>query len=252
MHSTQRVLRYDSYRLSFSEWLKYASLAAAILAAVSYVFYRSIPVFLCTLPLAAGFPFYKKRELIPERKRKLLLQFKEGLNVLAGSLSAGYSLENALGESVHELELLYGKDGMIVREFAYILYQTRMNIPIEKAMDDFADRANLEDIRNFARVLRIAKRSGGEIVPIMNHTAEVINGKIRVKEEILTLTAAKRFEQSIMNLIPILIVLYIDKSSPGFFTVMYTTVLGRIIMTVCLLLYAFAFHLSRKILNIEV
>jgi len=80
----------------------------------------------------------------------------------------------------------------------------------------------------------------------------VIGDKVQVKEEILTLTASKRFEQNIMNLIPLIIVLYIDRTSPGFFTLMYTTIIGRIVMTGCLLFYLIALKLSWKILNIEV
>ena len=80
----------------------------------------------------------------------------------------------------------------------------------------------------------------------------MIGDKVQVKEEILTLTASKRFEQNIMNLIPLIIVLYIDRTSPGFFTLMYTTIIGRIVMTGCLLFYLIALKLSWKILNIEV
>lgn len=46
-----------------------------------------------------------------ERIRRLTLQFKEGIMVLASFLSAGYSLENSLSLSVKELEGLYGKQG---------------------------------------------------------------------------------------------------------------------------------------------
>ena len=246
------IPNYNVYHLSASEWLLFTAQALGISSAVTYVFYRNIFVFFLFIPFILYYPFYKKKDLIPARKRKLLLQFREGLTVLAGSLSAGYSMENALNESIRELELLYGKAGMIVREFSYMSHLVNMNIPIEKAMDEFALRSGLDDVKNFARVLRIAKRSGGEIVPIINHTAEVIGDKVQVREEILTMTAAKRFEQNIMNLIPIFIVLYIDRTSPGFFTVMYTTAAGRIVMTVSLLAYVFALRLSWNILSIEV
>ena len=112
-------------------------------------------------------------------------------------------------------------------------------------------RSGIDDIRNFARVLRIAKRSGGELVAIMNHSAETIGDRIQVKEELRTMTASRRFEQSIMNAVPLLIVLYINLSSPGFFSIMYTSVLGRCVMTVCLAAYLFSIHLAWSILNIE-
>ena len=94
--------------------------ALAADALFSYVFYRSLPVFLAFLPAVLFYPLYIKKDLIPLRKRKLLLQFREGLSVLSGSLSAGYSLENAFAESLRELQLLFGSDALIVREFDQI------------------------------------------------------------------------------------------------------------------------------------
>ena len=64
--------------------------------------------------------------------------------------------------------------------------------------------------------------------------------------------ASRMFEQKIMNLIPFLIVLYIDLTSPGFFNVMYVTWMGRGVMTMCLAAYAAALAMARKILDIEV
>jgi hypothetical protein len=54
-----------------------------------------------------------------------------------------------------------------------------------------------------------------------------------------------------MNLFPIFIVLYIDSTSPGFFNLMYSTLIGRAVMTVCLIIYLFAYYLSGKLLDIE-
>lgn len=244
-------MNYDIYHFEPKEYLLLALKAAAVAAAFSYVFYRSVIFFLLFLPAVFYWPFYKKKDLIPARKRRLLLEFREGLSVLSGALSAGYSLENAVDESVRELHLLYGPKAMIVTEFERIAYLVSMNIPMERAVDDFAERSGLDDIKNFARVLRIAKRSGGELVAIINHTADTISDKIAVREEILTLTASRRFEQNIMNLVPILIVLYIDSTSPGFFNPMYTTIVGRLVMSACLIAYLSAIVLSSKILSIE-
>mgnify|MGYP001737679429 FL=1 len=66
------------------------------------------------------------------------------------------------------------------------------------------------------------------------------------------MTAAKRFEQSVMNIFPLFIILYIDISSPGFFNIMYTTIIGRLCMSMGLIVYLFAMYISKSLLNIEV
>ena len=187
-----------------------------------------------------------------ERGRRLELQFKEGSQVLSSFLSAGYSLENGLTLSIKELEILFGRREMITEEFRILSDGIRMNRPAEELFMDFGRRSGVEDVDNFAQVLSAAKRSGGELVEIIRQTAGIIRDKVQVKEEIHTMLASRIFEQRIMNLIPFLIVLYIDLTSPGFFSVMYGTWMGRSVMTMCLAAYAGALVLAGKILDIEV
>jgi len=220
---------------------------------IAYIFYRSwIAFVILAVPAAILFPQYKRRELLYKRRRRLAVEFREGITVLSSSLAAGYSMENAMAESEGELRLLFGDNSIIVQEFNAINSRINMNIPIEVGWQEFADRSGLDDIRNFVQVIKVAKRSGGELNAIIAHSANTIGDKIQIKEEIITMTAAKSFEQKIMTVIPIAIVLYIDFTSPGFFDWLYSCLAGRAIMTVCLLVYIAAIVLSAKILRIEI
>lgn len=180
------------------------------------------------------------------------MEFKDAIVILSSLLSAGYSLENSIKEAVGELSILYGKEALIVKEFQYIDKKQRMNIPVEALFYEFGRRSKIEDIKNFSNIIKIAKRSGGQLVSIIDHTSNILSEKIRIKEEIFTMTASKRFEQRIMNIFPIIIVIYINISSPGFFTNMYSTLAGRIIMSILLMIYILSIKLSEKILDIEV
>ena len=82
---------------------------------ISYIFYKSIIMFLVLLPFCFLYPKIKKKDLITERKRRLLAQFKEAIMILSSLLNAGYSLENSVKESLVELRLLYEKDNLIIK-----------------------------------------------------------------------------------------------------------------------------------------
>lgn len=247
----QQVIHYDRYKLTPVDIISGWAIGAASAGVASYTFYRSLPVFILMFPAVMAYPLYRRKSLRQKRLQELNLQFKEGILVLSSFLSAGYSIENALAASEKELELLYGEQGMINREFSYMAEQQQMNRPVEALMLEFGERSGLEDIENFARIFSAAKRSGGQLVPVINHTVIMIQDKLQVQEEIKTLTASKQFEQKVMNLIPFFIILYIDGTSPGFFDIMYETLMGRVLMTVCLAVYVFSCLLSRKILQIE-
>lgn len=85
---------YSTYRLTAGEWLLYGALGVGACGLASYVFYRSVVVFLILMPVGACYPLYRRSNLKKERARRLELQFKEGIQVLSSFLSAGYSLEN--------------------------------------------------------------------------------------------------------------------------------------------------------------
>lgn len=219
---------------------------------LAFTFYRSFRMFLWMLPFALAGPALERKRLLEKRKKELAGQFKESMMVVASSLSAGYSIENALASSVNELSVLFGQGGMIVQEFAFMVQQIRTNRSVEHVLEDFAQRSGLEDVQNFAEVFSVAKRSSGNVGGIMRHTAEVIRDKMQVREEILTMTASRQFEQKIMNMIPFFIVFYVESASPGFFSQMYGTSMGRVLMSGCLAVYLISYVLAKKILDIEI
>ena len=87
---------YKIYELSKKEWLLYGGQGGLYLAVLSFVFYRSIFVFLLLLPLGVCYPIFMKKDLKKKRMEQLNLQFKDAILSVAASLRAGYSVENII------------------------------------------------------------------------------------------------------------------------------------------------------------
>ena len=221
-------------------------------AAAAYSCYRSLTAFALFMVPACVYPVLYEKKWRQEQLGKLERQFKEAIQIMSGALSAGYSVENAVAVSVRELEQLYGPGEMIVREFARMAGELKMNRPVEEVFQSFADRSGLEEAERFSQIFQIAKRSGGRLVSIICRTVSIMEDRGQVKEEIRTMTASVQFEQKVMSVIPFLMIVYVDMTSPGFFQVMYDTAMGKIVMSCCLAVYLLSCYLSRKILNIKV
>ncbi|ETP72220.1 hypothetical protein UYO_1821 [Lachnospiraceae bacterium JC7] len=198
------------------------------------------------------YPFFIRKTLIEKRRRELLNQFKESLSVLSSFLSAGYSTENAFHAAIPELRNMFGERALIVTEFEAIVNGFNLNKPLEVMLSDFAFRSGLDDITNFAETFNIAKRNGGNLVHIITHTAGIIRDKVQIIEDIKTLNASKIYEQRMMNIIPFVIIIYMNMTSPDFFVSLYTTFLGRVTMTICLFIYFLSIFLANRIMSIEV
>ncbi len=219
---------------------------------ICYLFYHSAVISLCSSPLV----FYLIKLIREERGRKvrweLQLQFKDGLQSLSDALSAGYSIENGFREAITDLSLLYPKEADILMEFRHIYRQLGLNKNIEEMVLDFGIRSGSEDILTFAEVLSTAKRTGGDLLKVIRMTSQSIGDKTDIQREIRTVVAAKKLEANIMSTIPVLIILYLWFSMPGFLEPMYTTLVGRIVMTVTLGFYVAAVLLLRKIVDINI
>ena len=248
----KQELNYNKYEYDLKVYLRYVAIALFYAMLFVYTFYRNIFLYFLSIPFCFVYPLIKKEELIQKRKKDFLLQFKEALLILSAFVSAGYSIENSIKESINELKLIYGETSLIVSEFSLLNNKLKINKSIEQAIEELADRVALEEVSNFSMIIRIAKRSGGNLIDIFERSIKVISDKISIKEEIITFISSKIFEQKIMNIFPIIMILYINFSSPNYFKAMYTSLIGRVVMSISLLIYILAIYVSKKIMDIRV
>ena len=224
-----------------------------ISACFLYVFYGSTVLILAAALLPAVF---LAKEMKRRRKEKdgeeLLLQFKDCIMAVSASLETGYSMENAMREAEKEMKRLYGAESSMALELSRMVRQLELNRPVDEVWREFADRNPREDIVVFAQIFYIARRMGGDLTAVILRTSDTIGDKLGVREEIVTLTASVKLQNRIMSLMPLGLILYMNAGAGGFLDILYTTALGRVIMTVCLGLYLAALYLADKISGIEV
>lgn len=228
------------------------SKAGGILILTVWLYYRSVWPLMVLWPLGVWYYRSLEKECIEKKKSEFLVQFKEAVQSMAASLHTGYSVENAVKETQKEMLLMYPKDEMICRELSFMVQQVYIKIPAEQIFEDFAKRVRLEDVRNFANVFAAAKRSGGDMIAIIQNTVNQIGDKIDVKREIDTLLAAKRYEFKVMAVIPYAIIAYMMLSFPEFMDCLYGNMIGTGVMSVCLLIYLTAYAFGVKLVKIEV
>ena len=127
-----------------------------------------------------------------------------------------------------------------------------MNQPVEQVMNDLAARVSQEDVENFVTVFAAAKRTGGDSIAILKSAVRDISDKIEAEKEIQTLLASKKLEFQVMCIIPFGILFYMRMAFPDFMKVLYGNLGGAALMTGCLLIYAAAYRMGEKLVDIEV
>lgn len=243
---------YDSFTFKAMDWMEVILKFFVKAAILCYLFYDSYKAVILLLPFS--FLDYQRlrTEKIEKRRTQLIKQFKEMMECMLTSLNAGYSLEHSLKEARQDLSLLFEPEAVIFEEMDLILEGIRVNIPVEKLLKDFGKRSGVEDIRNFANVVMAAKKSGGNLIHIIEKTVHSISDKLAVEEEIKTMIAAKRLEERIMMIMPYGILFYLKMTNGEFLEVLYHNVLGGMLMTVFLAFIYIADLWARRIMEIRV
>ena len=216
------------------------------------VFYHTPLAIPFLLPLAIPIGLACQRREQQKRREELGEEFKEMMSSVLTSLRAGYSAENAIRDSCREMAFQYGEESQICRELRRIVHGMDNRIPVENLLQEFAQRSDVEEIREFAEVFAIAKRKGGNMTQILQRTISLIQNRMEVEKEIRVMISSRKMEQLIMDAAPFVIILYIKATSPGFFDILYGNTAGVLIMTCCLAAYSGALVLSEKIMDIRV
>lgn len=239
---------YHVYKLSIYEYFLYGFIYTLINAIISYLFFRSI------IPFIMFFPglilFYKiVRAMLKKHRDKLLtFQFKEFISIISTLLSTGYSLENAILESSKEISILYPKS-YILDEVQKMSNKLMLHMPPDILFKDLANRCDINHIKTFSEILTIASKSGGNLIQIILSTASSITTQIDIYREIDVAIAGKKYEFFIMTIMPIVIMIYIKVTQPGFFDPIYNSLTGGFLMLICLCFYALAIYIGYKIIT---
>ena len=245
-------MKYEEYRLSKVEAAKYGSIFCLLIITASYVFYDSPLAVIAFLPAAFFYFKYVKKELIGKRKDILKIQFRDMIDSVSSALRAGYSIENAFYESRKDMIRLHGRDSYIVRELDYFFSRLDNGVPLETILSDFAARTQIEDISDFSEIFVLAKRNGGDFTWIIGKTVKIMKEKDETEREISVILSGRKYEQRIMCIIPIGIIVYLRITSREFLSVLYHNAAGIMIMSICLAIYGASYLISRKLIDIRV
>lgn len=220
---------------------------AGVAVFFAYFFYRSVWAIPFMLPIGVAFVWWRYQRRLQEQELYFLEQFKECILSVAASLRAGYAVENAFLESMGDMRMMFGEECDMLEQLKIVEKGLRNNETLESLLYTMAKRKENADVLEFAEVFSIAKRSSGNVTDTIVIYSSIITQKLEGTQEIQTLLAAKRLEQKVMNVMPFIIVLYLEYSNPGYFNMMFHNWVGVLIMTGCLLGYLLAFAMAERI-----
>lgn len=229
-------------------------IGAIIAGAVVFIFYHN---FLISVILGLAIGSYLERmfadSTVRKRKRALRVQFRTFLESMTIATRAGGSPTHAITSALDDLRVSYRDDSDIVLEISNIIERyERGGIALTSLFNDFADRSGLEDIYTFASIYQVIEGKTSSISDILAETSQIIGDKIEIEQEIETAITSAKSENSMMLLMPIIIVLTMTFMGGELLESLFTTIEGRLSATVSLIIFAVSYSLSVKLTSIDV
>ncbi len=221
-------------------------------ALIGWIFYMS---YIASMLVAVIGLFFIKYYWIWREKRRREGRTEEFLEInrlLVSELYAGKSVERAYRDIKHRLK----REGS--HHFPYMQAELEMwclkfdaGLRFKDVILEFAETSQDDAIKQFAAMFESALANGANLLEIIEMVNRIIRDKRQIQREIDVLIAEKKLEQKLLSIAPIVLLLFMQKTSYSFISPLYETVVGRLLMTVALIVFVVCYLWSLKMTEVN-
>lgn len=184
--------------------------------------------------------------LAGRRRKKFLSQLPDTLQLLSGSLRAGYSLMQGVEAVSQEI------DDPMGYELRRIVAESRLGRPLEEALQDAADRMGSDDFSWAVMAIKIQREVGGNLAELLDTVAETMIARERLRREVAALTAEGRISAIILGALPVAMLAILWAINREYVEVLFDETSGQIMLVGGAILAAIGFYWLKKIVEIEI
>ena len=207
---------------------------------------RNLLVAAVVVLLGTVAPFLYLSVMASRRQAKFEEQLPSTLQLLAGALRAGHSLQQAVDTVVHEA------GDPISGEFQRVLTEARLGRPLEEAFEAMARRTNSVDFKWTVMAIRLQRQVGGNLAEVLSTVSQTIRDRYSLKRQIKALSAEGRLSSLILAILPVVMFAALLLLNPVFLRPLFTTTMGITMLVAAAVLMVLGVFWLKKITEIKV
>lgn len=193
-----------------------------------------------------AFPWYLLRRLAERHRQKIEDQLADSMVTMANAVRAGLSL-------VQSLEILAAQcPKPINAEFYQIVAEYKLGKTLERTLIEAKQRLRSENFALFAAALLASHESGGRLNETVERIAQSVLELQRIERKVQSETAQARKSAVYMAVAPLFILIAYFFVDPVNTRLLFTEILGQLLLGVALVLDVIAYLWARVILNPDV
>ena len=147
---------------------------------------------------------------IARRRAAFSEQLGDTLQLLAGSLRAGYGLMQAVDAVSREADEPTGE------EFRRLVVETRLGRDFSDSLQAMADRLGTEDFTWVVQAMEIHREVGGDLAEVLDAVAGTIRERDQIRRQVKALSAEGRLSAVILLGLPFFMAAAISVLQPGY------------------------------------
>lgn len=183
---------------------------------------------------------------ISKRQKEFSNQLGDVLIMMSNAMRSGFSFMQAMDLIAKEMK------PPVSVEFFKTMAEIRLGADTETALLNMGKRVQSPDLDLVITAVLIQRQVGGNLAQILDTIAGTINERIKMKQEIKTLTAQGRLSGWVLAALPFAIAVFASIINPGYMLPFFDETIGRIILTGAAIFQLIGFLIIRKIVNIDV
>lgn len=196
--------------------------------------------------LALLLPAAVTRRLRLRRRRLLLRQLPDCLDLMAASLRSGLALLPAIQH------LARNQPPPIGQELSLVIRRHRLGSSIDDALEDFQQRIGGAEAALFVTAVGVARQLGGNLSEVLARLSQTLRERQAIEAKIAALTAQGRLQARIVGLLPLALLVVMTRMEPRAMHLMYTTPRGWAALLALAVLELCGMMLLRRLVRIEV
>lgn len=171
-----------------------------------------------------GIPGLMLTNRVHTRQQQFMGQLPDTLQLLAGSMKAGYGVLQAIDTVVKEAQ------EPTRSEFQRVITESRLGMPLEDSLSAMADRIGSEDFRWVAVAINIQRRVGGNLASLLETVSATLRERAATRGQIQSLSAEGRISGVILTALPIVLGLYMFVANRDYVSVLFTDPRGNLML----------------------
>ncbi len=242
-----RKLEEADVSLRPGEWVVVHALIA-LLAGLLATLFTGFNILLSLVAFALGLliPWMYLGWRANQRRAQFYAALPDAMQLLAGSLSAGYSLPQAFDTVARE------STGPLGEEVNRALLESRLGLPLEETLEAAAQRMESKDFHWVVMAIRINRRVGGNLAEVLTNVGRTLRERERLRRQVRTLSAEGRMSGWILGALPILLLVYMFVVRPEYISPMFGEPIGWVLAAIGVVSYVIGIFWMRNLVRMEV